>query len=263
MGEHTGPVIVYRAPRRRWHEALLGSGGTVTLYVITLLGIFIGCLMLRASVLGAVVAGAVVASLWIAAWVARRTADRVKITDRYHWELAESAGATVVRHLPVTGLLPAAEVRAMVRHELNEILDLLVEQDLLVVVQRDARRAAGDLPAGEPARRELDAELVELDERLRGLLSLVEARVARLAGLAAQATDLATLEARRRRARQATSRIRHELRGPDALPHGHQPAGSAGEEVERAESILAAYRELAQHGSEVDGLPKTWRDTFS
>ncbi|MCU7727485.1 hypothetical protein ODJ79_27515 [Actinoplanes sp. KI2] len=249
MGEHTGPVLAYRSPRRRWQEALLGFGGTVTLYVITALGIFVGRLVLLASIPGAVIVGAVIASLWIAVWVARRTVDRVRITDRHHWERAESAGATVVRHLPATGLLPAAEVRAMVRRELHEILDLLVEQDRLLAVQREARSAAGDLPAGEPARSELDAELIELDERLRGLLALVGARVARLTGLAAQATDLATIEARRRRARQVTSRIRHELGRSDALPDGHQPADA----VERAESVLAAYRELAPHGSVVDG----------
>ncbi|MEU4219384.1 hypothetical protein [Actinoplanes sp. NPDC026623] len=246
MGEHTGPITVYRVPRRRWHEVLLGSGNRLGLYVVTLIGLLTARLLLAVSLAAAAAVGAVIATLWLAVWIARRTTERVQITDRYRWDRAERAGTAVVEHLPVTGLLPAVEVRAVVRRELSQILDLLVEQDRLLAVQRDARRAARDLPAGEPVRRELDAELIALDEQLCALISLVEARVARLAGLAAQATELATLEARRRRARQATTRIRHELRRPEALTGGHQPTDPAGEAVERAEAILTAYREMTQ-----------------
>lgn len=197
MGEHTGPLTVYRAPRRRWHEVLLASRNTLGFYVVTLLGLLIARLLLAVSLVGAAAAGAVIATLWIAVWTARLAADRVQITDRYRWDRARRAGIAVVGHLPATGLLPVTEVRALVRRELSEILDLLVEQDRLLAMQRDARRAAAELPAGEPVRRGLGAEPIELDERLRGLISLADARVARLARLAAQATELATLEARR------------------------------------------------------------------
>jgi hypothetical protein len=248
MGEHTGPVTAYRAPRRRWHEILLEFGGKPGFYGVTFLALLLGRILLHVSMPGTVAVGAAIATLWIAVWTARRTADRVQITDRYHWNRAERAGAAMVRHLPVTGL-PAIEVRAVVRQERSEILDLLVEQARLLGVQRAARRAAEDLPAGEPVRRELDADLIELDEQLRSLVALVQARVARLEGLAAQATDLATIEARRRRARQATARIRDELRRPDDVTGGHQPASPAGDALERAEAILAAYRDLTQQES--------------
>jgi hypothetical protein len=248
MGEHTGPVTVYRAPRRRWHEILLEFGGTLSFYAVTLLALLICRALLHVSMAGALAVGAGIATLWIAVWTARRAADRVQITDRYHWNRAERAGAAVVRHLPMTGL-PAGEVRAVVRQERSEILDLLVEQDRLLGVQRAARRAAADLPAGEPVRRELDADLIELDAQLRGVVALVAARVARLTELADQATDLATLEARRRRARQAAARIRHELRRPDEISGGSQPASPASDAMERAEAVLAAYRELTRQGS--------------
>jgi hypothetical protein len=252
VGEHSGAVTVYRVPRHRRLEVLLGSDGTLALWGISLLGIVVGRFVFIVSMAGAVAVGALIVMLWAAVWTARLTVRRVQITDRYHWQRAERAGSTVIRQLPVTGLLPAAEVRAVVRDELSEILDLLVEQDRLRVVRRDARRAAGDLPAGESARHELDAELAELDERLGGLTAQVEARVARLTGLAAQATDLATIEARRRRARQATARIRDELDRPDPRTAGHQPIAPAGEAVERAGAILAAYRELADDDARAD-----------
>jgi hypothetical protein len=237
MGEHSGAVTVYRAPRGRWHELLLGSGGTFALYGVTLLGLASGPLLVAYSFVGAVALGAAIVALWSGLWMVRRMADQVRIGDRYHWDRARRAGTAVMRFLPATGLLEAGEVRAVVRHELREIVDLLVEQERLVMVQRGARRAARELPDGEPVRRELDEELGALDGRVRDVASLVEARIARLVGLAAEAEDLATLEARRGRARQAAARVREEL----SRPSGYQPVGEA---VERAEAILAAYRAL-------------------
>jgi hypothetical protein len=119
----------------------------------------------------------------------------------------------------------------------------------LMELQRDADRSARRLAADDPLRDELAQRQATLGEQMASIGAEVEQRTRRLQSLATQSSAFAIEETEARRARKAAERARRTIARADAGIADTTIWGTridpATDFAERAESILAAYRELS------------------
>lgn len=249
MGAHRGPIRVYGVPWLRWLAPLVQSDAGLWLSLITAGAVVIGRILIVVNIMAAIAMAVVVAMLWATTWMARSTTRCVLIADRYRWEQVDRACHAIVRHLPMVSALDGEEVRSAIQAARWELACLMRDQSRLTDLQEATRRSREALAADDPLCGELDLRHTLLTDRLRSIQTEVERRLGRLQSLAMHSTAIATEEAKGRRRRAAAERARRTLARADA---GITEAATrdartdpAADFTERAEAVLAAYRELS------------------
>jgi hypothetical protein len=240
---------VYGPARHRWLAFLLKANASWWLLQVTLCAVvFDGLTALSDTIIAVVPITAVPVALWIGLGVARLTAPHVWIIDRYHWEQVDQVCADIGRYLPGVSALSRKEVRSATDAARWELACLIRDRSRLEDLRRDTERSAARLAVDDPLRDELAQRRAVLTQQLESIGAEAERRIGRLRSLAAQSKALATEEAEARRGRAAADRARRTLARADAGIADTTAWGTrtdpAAEFAERAENVLAAYREL-------------------
>ncbi len=249
MGAHTGPIRVYGSPRTRILAPLLRPSATLCLQLITVCALLVYGVLVNFNIKAAIALAVVVAVVWVAGWIARSTARYVLIADRYRWQQVDQACDAIVRHLPNASTLSRNEVRFVIQTARWDLACLMRDQGRLMDLQRAAHRSTVGLAEGDPLHGELDVRHALLAEQLQAIQTEVEQRLGRLNSLALHSSAIATEEAKRRRSRAAAERARRTLARVDTgiaeAAISATRTDPAADFTERAEAILAAYRELS------------------
>ncbi|GAA4260347.1 hypothetical protein [Dactylosporangium darangshiense] len=248
MGAHRGPIRVYGAPWLLWLAPLLSPATTLWLSFVTAAALIIGRVLIFVNIVTVIALAAVVVALWLAAWVARLTTRYVVIADRYRWERVDRVCDAIAKHLPSVSALGRREVRSAVQAARWDLACLIRDQSRLMNLQQATRRSTQGLAADDPLHGELDLRHTLLTEQLRSIETEIEQRFERLQSLAVQSTALATEEAESQKRRATAERARRTLAQVDASIAEVAAWGNrtdpAADFTERAEAVLAAYREL-------------------
>jgi hypothetical protein len=140
------------------------------------------------------------------------------------------------------------EVRSAIQAARWDLACLIRDQGRLTDLQQIIRRTAAALATDDPLHAEIELRHTQVTGQLRSIHAEVEQRLARLQGLAMRSTAVAQEEAKSRRRRAAAKRARRTLARADAGIAETAIWGThtdpAVDFTERAEAILAAYREL-------------------
>ncbi|SBT50398.1 hypothetical protein [Micromonospora auratinigra] len=249
MGAHTGPIRVYGSPKVRFLAPLLRPSASLCLQLAAVCALLGYGVLVNFHFRAAIALVAVVAGVWMTGWMARSTARHVLLADRFRWEQVDRACEAIVRHLPRASTLSRAEVRSAVQTARWDLACLMRDQARLMDLERATLRSAVGLAEDDPLRSELDVRRALVAERLHAIQAEVDRRLGRLTRLALNSTAIATEVAKRRRSRAAAERARRTLARVDTgiaeAAVSATRTDPAADFTERAEAILAAYRELS------------------
>ena len=247
MGTHTGPIRVYGPSRLHWPGPLQAST-PLWLFLITWGALAFGRVLIFVNIMSAIVLAAMVIAPWTVWWVDRASRSYVLIADRFHWEQVDRQCEAILRLLPRVSALDRTEVRSVIEAARWDLACLFRDQDRLKGLLRATDRSAAALAPEDPLYGELELRRTRLTSQLRSIELEVKQRVARLQSLSARTKAVAEEEAALRRQRAAARRAMRTLTRVDegiaeTAVWGTR-ADPAVDFTERAEAVLAAYREL-------------------